>query len=149
MARARRSKQELCLALCDVDFFKAYNDRYGHQAGDECLKQVATAMQSACRRPADLAARYGGEEFALVLPETNLAGAAQVGEIVRQAVSQVQVVHEGSAVAGHVTLSVGVAGLLPSMDIEPERLIAAADQALYQAKKLGRDRVVTLQAGTP
>jgi diguanylate cyclase (GGDEF)-like protein len=149
MARARRSKQELSLALCDVDFFKAYNDRYGHQAGDECLKQVAKAMQSACRRPADLAARYGGEEFALVLPETNLAGAAQVGEIVRQAVSQLQVVHEGSAVAGYVTLSVGVAGLLPSADIEPERLIAAADQALYQAKKLGRDRVVTLQAGTP
>jgi diguanylate cyclase (GGDEF)-like protein len=78
-----------------------------------------------------LAARYGGEEFALVLPETNLAGAAQVGEIVRQAVSQLQVPHEHSAVAAHVTLSVGVAGLLPGMDVEPERLIAAADQALY------------------
>jgi len=148
MLRARRSKQELCLALCDVDFFKAYNDHYGHQAGDECLKQVARALRSACRRPADLAARYGGEEFALVLPETGLAGAAQVGDAVRQAVSDLEVPHEQSQVSRQVTLSVGVAGLLPGMEIKPERLIAAADQALYQAKKLGRNRVVTLQAET-
>jgi diguanylate cyclase (GGDEF)-like protein len=149
MARARRSKQELCLALCDVDFFKAYNDHYGHQAGDECLKQVAKALQSACRRPADLAARYGGEEFALVLPETSLAGATQVGEAVRQSVLQLQVAHGHSEVAAYITLSIGVAGLLPGMEVEPERLIAAADQALYQAKKLGRNRVVTLQAEAP
>jgi diguanylate cyclase (GGDEF)-like protein len=146
MARARRSKHEMCLALCDVDFFKAYNDRYGHQAGDECLKHVARALESACRRPADLAARYGGEEFALVLPETSLAGAAQVAESVRRAVAQLQVPHDQSQIAPHVTLSVGVAGLLPGMDADPERLVAAADQALYQAKKLGRNRVVTLQA---
>jgi diguanylate cyclase (GGDEF)-like protein len=149
LARARRSKQELCLALCDVDFFKAYNDHYGHQAGDECLKQIARALQSGCRRPADLAARYGGEEFALVLPETNLAGAVQVGEAIRQAVLQLQIPHGHSAIAAHVTLSVGVAGLHPGMDAQPERLIAAADQALYQAKKLGRNRVVNLQADTP
>jgi diguanylate cyclase (GGDEF)-like protein len=146
MARARRSKQELCLALCDVDFFKAYNDHYGHQAGDECLKQVARALQSACRRPADLAARYGGEEFALVLPETSLVGAGLVAEAVREGVLQLQVQHEHSGVAAHVTLSIGVAGLLPGRDVAPERLIASADQALYQAKKLGRNRVVTLQA---
>jgi diguanylate cyclase (GGDEF)-like protein len=148
MARARRSRQELCLALCDVDFFKAYNDRYGHQAGDECLKQVARALQAACRRPADLPARYGGEEFALVLPETGLAGAAKVAEAVRQSVTELRVPHETSQVAPHVTLSIGVAGLVCGMEIEPERLIAAADQALYQAKKLGRNRVVTLQAET-
>jgi diguanylate cyclase (GGDEF)-like protein len=147
MVRARRSKQELCLALCDVDFFKAYNDHYGHQAGDECLRQVAKTLQAACRRPADLAARYGGEEFALVLPETNLAGAAQVGESVRTAVLQLQVLHEHSAAGSHVSLSVGVAGMLPGMEVDPEHLIAAADQALYQAKKLGRNRVVSLQAG--
>jgi diguanylate cyclase (GGDEF)-like protein len=146
MARARRSKQELCLALCDVDFFKAYNDHYGHQAGDECLRQVAKTLQIACRRPADLAARYGGEEFALVLPETSLAGAAQVAENVRTAVLQLQVPHAHSAVGSHVSLSIGVAGMLPGMAVDPERLIAAADQALYQAKKLGRNRVVTLQA---
>jgi diguanylate cyclase (GGDEF)-like protein len=131
-----------------VDFFKLYNDHYGHQAGDECLKQVARALQSMCRRPADLAARYGGEEFALVLPETGLAGATQVAESVRQAVARLQVPHEHSQIAPHVTLSVGVAGLLPGADIKVERLIAAADQALYQAKKLGRNRVVTFQAET-
>jgi diguanylate cyclase (GGDEF)-like protein len=146
MSRARRSKQELSLALCDVDFFKAYNDHYGHQAGDECLRQVARVLQAACRRPADLAARYGGEEFALVLPETAAGGAAQVAESVRAAIDQLEIAHEQSAIARHVTVSIGVAGLLPAMDADPERLIAAADQALFQAKKLGRNRVVTLQA---
>src|SRR5262249_24823927 len=147
IARARRSKQELSLALCDVDFFKAYNDHYGHQAGDECLRQVARVLQGACRRPADLAARYGGEEFALVLPETGVGGAVQVGEAVRTAILELQVPHEHSGIARHVTLSVGIAGVLPGMDTDAERLIATADQALYQAKKLGRNRVVTLQAG--
>jgi diguanylate cyclase (GGDEF)-like protein len=131
-----------------VDFFKLYNDHYGHQAGDECLKQVARALQTTCRRPADLPARYGGEEFALVLPETGLVGAAQVAESVRDAVARLQISHEYSEIAPHVTLSVGVAGLRPGMEIKTERLIAAADQALYQAKKLGRNRVVTLQAET-
>lgn len=146
MARARRSKQELCLALCDVDFFKGYNDHYGHQAGDDCLRQVARVLQAACRRPADLPARYGGEEFALVLPETTVSGATQVAESVRNSIVQLNVPHERSAVAGYVTVSIGVAGLLPTMDSDPEHLIAAADQALYQAKKLGRNRVVALQA---
>jgi len=146
LARARRSKQELSLALCDVDFFKAYNDHYGHQAGDECLRQVARVLQGACRRPADLAARYGGEEFALVLPETGVSGAAQVGEGVRAAIIALQLPHEHSGIAQCVTISIGVAGVQPGMDTDPERLIAAADQALYQAKKLGRNRVVTLQA---
>jgi diguanylate cyclase (GGDEF)-like protein len=146
MARARRSKNELALALCDVDFFKPYNDHYGHQAGDECLKQVAHALQGVCRRPADLAARYGGEEFALVLPETGLVGAAQVAETVRDAIAQLNIPHEYSLVASHVTMSVGVACYLPAKEINSERLVAAADQALYQAKKLGRNRVVTLQA---
>jgi diguanylate cyclase (GGDEF)-like protein len=146
MARARRSKQELSLALCDVDFFKAYNDHYGHQAGDECLRQVARALGSACRRPADLAARYGGEEFALVLPETPLVGASRVAEAVREAVLLLHLPHERSGIERYVTVSIGVSALLPGRDAEPECLIAAADQALYQAKKLGRNRVVTLQA---
>jgi len=146
MARARRSKNELALALCDVDFFKPYNDHYGHQAGDECLRQVAQALQKMCRRPADIAARYGGEEFALILPETGLVGAAQVAEGVRDAIARLNILHEYSQAASHITMSVGVACFLPTMEIDSEGLVSAADQALYQAKKLGRNRVVTLQA---
>jgi diguanylate cyclase (GGDEF)-like protein len=146
MNRARRSKKELSFALCDLDFFKPYNDHYGHQAGDECLKQVAQALRSGCRRPADLAARYGGEEFALVLPETVLSGAALVAENVRAAVARLKISHERSGVAPHLTVSVGVACLLPGRNIPIERRVAIADQALYQAKKLGRDRVVAVQA---
>jgi diguanylate cyclase (GGDEF)-like protein len=103
-------------------------------------------MQSACRRPADLVARYGGEEFALVLPETELAGAVQVSEKARKAVEQLKITHEHSNAAPHVTISAGVAVQLPGMTITAEQLIMAADQALYQAKHLGRNRVVVLQA---
>ena len=149
IARARRSKKELALALCDLDFFKPYNDHYGHQAGDECLRQVAQVLRAVCRRPADLAARYGGEEFALVLPETGLAGAAQVAERVRASVARLTIRHEHSSVAQHLTMSVGVASLKPGKDARIERLLTIADQALYQAKKLGRDRIVALQAETP
>ena len=146
LARARRSKKELALALCDLDYFKPYNDHYGHQAGDECLRQVAQVLRSVCRRPADLAARYGGEEFALVLPETNLPGATQVAERMRAAVARLTIRHEHSGAAPHLTMSVGVASLVPGKDIRVERLVAIADQAMYQAKKLGRNRVVAVQA---
>jgi len=146
LARARRTKQTVALALCDVDFFKPYNDHYGHQAGDECLKRVAAALQSGCRRPADLVARYGGEEFALVLPETELSGAVQVAEAARKAVEQLKIIHEHSNAASHVSISAGVAAQLSGMTITAEQLILAADEALYQAKHLGRNRVVTVQA---
>ncbi len=146
LARARRSKKELALLLCDLDFFKPYNDHYGHPAGDESLRQVAQALRSVCRRAADLAARYGGEEFALVLPETGLAGATRVAEHVRRVVAGLKIRHEHSSVAKHLTLSVGVACLLPAKDTKPESLVAVADRALYQAKELGRDRIVALQS---
>ncbi|HMH18614.1 MAG TPA: diguanylate cyclase [Burkholderiales bacterium] len=146
LARARRSKKTVALVLCDVDFFKPYNDHYGHPAGDECLKRVAAALQSACRRPADLVARYGGEEFALVLPDTELNGAVQVAETVRKAVEGLKVAHEHSSAASYVSISAGVAAQLPDMTITAEQLIMAADEALYQAKHLGRNRVVVLQA---
>jgi diguanylate cyclase (GGDEF)-like protein len=146
LARARRSKQTVALVLCDVDFFKPYNDHYGHPAGDECLKRVAVALQSACRRPADLVARYGGEEFALVLPETEMDGAVQVAEIARKAVEQLKIAHGHSKAATHVSISAGVAAQLPGMTITAEQLIMAADEALYQAKHLGRNRVVAVQA---
>jgi diguanylate cyclase (GGDEF)-like protein len=146
LARARRTKQTVALALCDVDFFKPYNDHYGHQAGDECLKRIAATLESTCRRPADLVARYGGEEFALVLPETELSGALQVAEMARKAVEQLKITHEHSSAASHVSISAGVAAKLPELTITAEQLIMAADQALYQAKHLGRNRVVVVQA---
>jgi len=146
LARARRTKQTVALVLCDVDFFKPYNDHYGHPAGDACLKQVAAALGSICRRPADLVARYGGEEFALVLPETELSGAVQVAETARKAVEHLKITHEHSNAASHVSISAGVAAQLPEMTITAEQLIMASDEALYQAKHLGRNRVVTVQA---
>jgi diguanylate cyclase (GGDEF)-like protein len=145
LARARRSKQTLALVLCDVDYFKQYNDHYGHQAGDECLKRIAGTMQSCCRRPADLVARYGGEEFALILPETELDGAVYVTDAVRKVIAQMNIAHGYSGTASHVTISAGVACQLPGMTITPEQLIMAADEALYQAKQLGRNRVVSVQ----
>jgi len=146
LARAQRNKQTVALVLCDVDFFKPYNDHYGHPAGDECLKRVSAALQSACRRPADLVARYGGEEFALVLPETELSGAVTLAEAARKAVEELKIPHAQSKAVPHVSISAGVAAQLPEMTITAEQLIMAADQALYQAKHLGRNRVVVLQA---
>jgi len=146
LARARRTQQTVALVLCDVDFFKPYNDHYGHPAGDECLKQISAALQSACRRPADLVVRYGGEEFALVLPETELSGAVQVAETARKAVEQLKIAHEHSNAASHVSISAGAAAQLPGMTITAEQLILAADEALYQAKHLGRNRIAVVQA---
>jgi diguanylate cyclase (GGDEF)-like protein len=141
-SRAKRSRTALSLVLVDVDFFKRYNDHYGHPAGDACLRRVAQALQSACRRPADFVARYGGEEFVLVLPETPADGAALVAETARAAVLGCAIPHAPAAGAQYVTVSAGVATAAPGDDIGPERLIAAADAALYSAKDLGRNRVI-------
>ncbi|MBE9126472.1 MULTISPECIES: response regulator [unclassified Coleofasciculus] len=140
--RLARERAPLSLILCDIDFFKAYNDTYGHQAGDECLKQVANSLRQAVKRPADLVARYGGEEFAIVLPNTQLKGAVKVAEIVRSELNAKAIAHSGSQISDCVTLSFGVAGVIPCPGTSPEQLIAEADQALYQAKVEGRDRVV-------
>jgi diguanylate cyclase (GGDEF)-like protein len=146
VAVARRYKRRLALVLCDVDAFKAYNDCYGHQAGDACLKQVAAALRSCCRRPADMAARYGGEEFALILPDTELIGAAQIAETARDAIAQLRIPHAHSPAAPYVTISGGVAVLLRHIHMSAEQLITAADATLYQAKHLGRNRMVFVQA---
>jgi len=143
---AHRYKRMLALVLCDVDAFKAFNDYYGHQAGDECLKQIAAALQSCCRRPADMAARYGGEEFALILPDTELVGAVQIAEAAREAVARLEIPHEHSIAGPFVSVSGGVAVLLQEARITAQQLIAAADQTLYQAKRLGRNRMVSVQA---
>ncbi|MBW4681444.1 MAG: diguanylate cyclase [Microcoleus vaginatus WJT46-NPBG5] len=130
----------LSLLLCDVDFFKVYNDTYGHQAGDECLKQVAAAISQVLKRPVDLVARYGGEEFAVVLPGTDLQGAMGVAEAILEAVKALAIPHAGSAVSDFVTLSAGVATVVPAANGCVADLIATADRALYQAKTRGRDR---------
>ena len=145
--RMLREESWLSLILCDIDYFKRYNDNYGHQAGDACLQRVATAIGDAVRRPGDLVARYGGEEFAVILPNTNRTGALQVAEAIRMSVRELGIPHSASGVAWMVTLSLGAATAFPSPNGEPEMLIAAADEALYEAKAKGRDRLAhsTLQ----
>jgi diguanylate cyclase (GGDEF)-like protein len=139
---ARRNRRTLSLVLCDVDLFKLYNDNHGHQAGDECLRQIAAAIRSCCRRPADLAARYGGEEFAIILPETELAGAVQIAEAAREAVKELRIPHLHSRVSTCISISGGVACVSGNRDSTAQQIIASADQALYRAKLLGRDRTV-------
>ena len=146
VAVARRHKRVLALVMCDVDAFKAYNDHYGHPAGDACLKQIAAALRSCCRRPADMAARYGGEEFAVILPDTELSGAARIAQAATDAVAQLRIPHQQSPAASHVSISSGVAVLLRKTDMTAQQLIAAADDTLYQAKQQGRNRMVSAQA---
>jgi diguanylate cyclase (GGDEF)-like protein len=140
--RAAREHQPLSLILADVDQFKAFNDCYGHQVGDDCLRRVAAALTSAGRRPADLAARYGGEEFAMVLPGTDLDGAVDVAQSVSRVIGSLAIPHARSTVSKSVTLSQGVVSLTPEKESPPEDLIRRADQALYQAKQQGRNRFV-------
>ena len=139
--RARRSGGHLGLLLADVDFFKHYNDCYGHLAGDDCLRRVALALKSCLRRPADVLSRYGGEEFACILPETDLDGALAVACKMEQAVRSLQLPHARSAVAPVVTLSLGVAVAPLGGGCEPAPLIGWADEQLYRAKAEGRGRV--------
>ena len=140
--RQRRDRQPLALILGDVDHFKQFNDTYGHQAGDDCLRAVARAMREQAHRPADLTARYGGEEFAVILPNTDTAGALHVANTIRQAVADLLIPHAHSSAADHVTLSLGVACLIPRDDSSPKQLIDAADNALYRAKSAGRNRCI-------
>ncbi|MEG5055603.1 MULTISPECIES: diguanylate cyclase domain-containing protein [unclassified Microcoleus] len=143
--RQAREQTPMSLILCDIDSFKSYNDTYGHQGGDECLRQVAGAIANAVNRPADLVARYGGEEFAVILPNTSIQGAVIVAEHIQLTIAALQVPHAGSQVSEYVTLSLGVASIVPASESGAEILIAAADQALYQAKRLGRDRIQLYQ----
>lgn len=145
IAVAGRYRRPLALVISDVDAFKAYNDRYGHQAGDECLRRVASAIQACCRRPADLVARYGGEEFAVILPDTDLRGAIQIAETMREAVARLEIPHAASPAGPHVSISGGVAGLRLKERTSAWELIAEADQSLYEAKTKGRNRIVSLQ----
>ena len=144
-ARAQRQARPLAAVMIDIDHFKAYNDTYGHQEGDDCLKKVAKALQNALRRPGDHIARYGGEEFAAIMPETDLAGGTNVAEELRQAVEKLAIPHKSSPVAPVVTISVGVTSCLPTKGLPPARIIEAADSALYRSKSAGRNRVTANQ----
>lgn len=145
LMRAARERTSICIALVDVDHFKAYNDGYGHQQGDRCLKQIACALTDVVNRPADLVARYGGEEFVVVLPDTPLEGAAKMAEALRKKVESLKLVHEQSP-HGHVTVSVGLSCVRGVTDPSPRRLLEAADQGLYEAKRKGRNRVMVATA---
>ncbi len=134
-----QEKKPLSLVLCDIDFFKDYNDTYGHQAGDRCLQQVAQVLkESGCRRE-DLVARYGGEEFAVILPNTLPEGASAVAERIGKALNSFNIPHRNSKVCDRITVSIGIATVIPTKNDSFERLIASSDQALYQAKQKGRN----------
>ncbi len=139
--RMLRDKEPLSLILCDIDCFKQFNDRYGHQHGDECLYTIAQTITKVCNRPADLVARYGGEEFAIILPNTGLEGAVIIAESIRKAVMDLQLPHAGSNLADIVTLSAGVTSLIPDESTEMRDMIVTVDIALYDAKHQGRNRV--------
>jgi two-component system chemotaxis family response regulator WspR len=139
--RGQRERAPLSLLMCDIDFFKHFNDSYGHPAGDLCLKRAAAVLTEHLRRPADLVARYGGEEFAIILPDTDGAGAMTVARACVQTLQQLGIENREAEV-GVVTLSIGVATMVPAKPFTAEDLIAAADQALYAAKRSGRNKAV-------
>ncbi|WP_228056630.1 diguanylate cyclase [Microcoleus sp. LEGE 07076] len=143
--RQAREQTPLSLILCDIDSFKSYNDTYGHPGGDECLRQVAGAIGNAVDRPSDLVARYGGEEFAVILPNTDIQGAVRVAEHIQLKIAALQLPHAGSQVSQYVTVSLGVASMVPAFESAASILIASADRALYEAKGLGRDRIQVYQ----
>jgi diguanylate cyclase (GGDEF)-like protein len=140
--QALRDQSTLTLILCDIDYFKLFNDTSGHVEGDRCLQQVAETLETVIKRPMDLAARYGGEEFAMILPNTNLQGGLVIAENLLTAIQQLGISHASSPVKDHLTLSIGISTLLPTPERTAQTLLTAADIALYEAKQLGRARIV-------
>lgn len=147
--RSQRENRPLSLLLCDLDDFKFYNDYYGHQKGDLCLQQVAQVLSSGLQRPADSLFRYGGEEFAIVLPNTDLDGAQAVARHLIFSVLQSKISHTASSVEAYLTISLGVATVIPKKGLRIEDLIKAADVALYRAKETGRNRYCTQEISSP
>lgn len=137
--RLSRSSEPLSLILCDIDYFKKYNDDFGHIEGDKCLQKVSLAISSVIRRPADLAARYGGEEFAVLIPGADGPGAGVVAEEIRLAVLELEIPHPSSSVAPIVSVSIGAATMTPEHGIPSEKIVSAADKLLYTAKNKGRN----------
>jgi len=145
--RSVREKTPLTLLLIDIDFFKLYNDNFGHVRGDDCISTVAKALQNAVQRPADLVARYGGEEFAVVLPNTEIEGALKLARLLHNTIANLKIPHPHSAVSDYLTVSIGIACKIINDTNSPEELIELADNALYDAKNFGRNCSKVSQAG--
>ncbi|MBS1143477.1 MAG: diguanylate cyclase [Proteobacteria bacterium] len=143
--RARRHSNSIAMLMCDIDQFRLFNERYGHLAGDDCLRAVATALRRHAERPSDIVARFGPEEFAVVLPETTISGALMVAEKIRTAIRELHIPH-AAVPGGQVSLSIGVASAAPGFDNPPDDLVEAAEKALLRAKEEGRDRVCRADA---
>jgi diguanylate cyclase (GGDEF)-like protein len=141
--RAQRNKTEVSLLMIDIDFFKLYNDHYGHQAGDDCLKMISGKIAQVVTRPGDLLARYGGEEFAVLLPGTSSEGAASVATHILDAVAALHIHHPRSTISNIVSLSIGISTLFPDDELSPYHLVGFADEALYRAKEAGRNQIRT------
>jgi diguanylate cyclase (GGDEF)-like protein len=145
MRHARRLSRPLTLLYIDIDYFKRYNDHYGHLGGDEALQKVAQAVAGMARRDTDVAARLGGEEFAILLPDTAVENARLLAEALLLAVADLDIAHKKSKIADHLTLSIGLASMVPAIDSAANELIEMSDKALYRAKAEGRNRVVTAE----
>lgn len=148
-ARAVRIGAALSIVILDVDFFKRYNDRYGHQAGDDCLRRVATTIRTSLKRPTDQVARYGGEEFVCLLPHTDLAGSMQVAEQIRKDIEELHLEHADSSAAPYVTVSLGVCSRTAEQAGSAQQLLTQADAQLYAAKEQGRNRVRGAELNLP
>lgn len=148
--RSARQRTWLTLILCDVDFFKLFNDRYGHVEGDECLRKIAATLVGGCRRPDDLAARYGGEEFALILPDTSLEAGVRIAEALCAEVVKLAIPHADSTAHTKVSMSVGIAACIAQAGTATQSLVECADRLLYKAKQQGRNRcVASVEAAMP
>jgi diguanylate cyclase (GGDEF)-like protein len=147
--RCQRSQSPIALVMIDVDHFKQYNDAYGHQAGDNCLSRISNAMKSCLRRPGDMLARYGGEEFACLLPETGLGQAMRKAEELGNAVQELAIPHASSGAAPIITISRGVAALVPTTELQARELVRISDEMLYEAKRKGRNRTVSSPLDLP
>ena len=147
--RARRESCDISLIILDVDFFKMYNDRYGHQAGDECLKKIAQKISDLLKRPVDFVARYGGEEFAIVLPHTDSPGAVFVAEAIRRGLAGLAIDHEDSKISDVITVSMGIGSLIPTRGQSADDFLQSVDGVLYEAKKNGRNRIEMTEGFLP
>jgi len=147
--RGMRHQTPLTLLMLDIDYFKQYNDTYGHSSGDRCLAQIAEVIEKSLERPSDFAARYGGEEFSVLLPETPTDGGIQIAQRVMEAVHALQIEHKNSTAAPYVTVSIGVASITPDAHTSEQALLDAADKNLYQAKESGRNRIEPAEYPTP